>query len=291
MAKIKFLTDSAADIPQNYVEELGIQVIPFPIILGDREIHDGVEYTNEEFYKVLLESDAIPTHAQLTVFQFEEAYAAAYEAGCDGLIYTCINFKGSNTGNNATMAVDSFFEAHPEAKGKFEIVVIDSKSYTYNYGYAVVTAARKAADGSLSVAEAADVIHDWLDRSKILFACYDLKFARKSGRVSAAAAIMGTAMGIRPIMSFPDGDSKVLAKPRGDKNVVPQMVKMMLEEMEPGTPYLVINAMMEDHNQEILDACVAAVGYPPAEVFPIGGVIAVNAGPKLVGVVFRKKEA
>ena len=292
MAKIQFLTDSASDIPQKYLDELReIRVLPFPIILGDREIYDGVEYDHETFYKVLLEADAIPTHAQLTAYQFEEAYAEAYAAGYDALIYTCINFKGSNTGNNAIMAVDSFFEEHPEAKGKFEIIVIDSKSYTYDYGYAVVTAARKAADGSLSAAEAADMIRDWLDHSKILFACYDLKFARKSGRVSAAAAIMGTAMGIRPIMSFPDGDSKVLAKPRGDKNVVPLMVKMMLEEMEPGSPYLVINAMLEDHNREIVDACTAAVGYPPAETFTIGGVISVNAGPKLVGVIYRKKEA
>ena len=61
MAKIKFLTDSAADIPQHYVDELGIEVIHFPIALADREILDGVDYTQQEFYALLDGVDKIPT--------------------------------------------------------------------------------------------------------------------------------------------------------------------------------------------------------------------------------------
>ena len=290
MAKIKFLTDSAADIPQHYVDELGIEVIHFPIALADREILDGVDYTQQEFYALLDGVDKIPTHAQITPFQFEEAFASAFEAGYDALIYTCINFKGSATGGNALQAKKTFFADHPEAAGKFQIEVLDSKNYTYSYGYAVVEAARKAQSGDMTCHEAVAMIEDWLIHAKILFAPYDLKFARKSGRVSAAAAIMGTAMGIRPIMSFPNGDSKVLAKPRGDKNVVSGIVKMMAAEMEPGSPYLVIHAANSEHNAEISKACQEAVGYAPAEEFLIGGVIAINAGTNLVGVVFRAKD-
>lgn len=290
MSKIKFLTDSASDIPQKYVDQYGIQVIPFPIALEDREILDGVDYQPQGFYALLNSLDKIPTHAQLNLFQFEEAYEAAWQEGYDALIYTCINFKGSNTGSNALQAKNAFFQDHPEAEGKFEIFVIDSKSYTYNYGYAVVEAAKKAQSGALTGEQAVAEIQDWLDHSKILFAPYDLKFARKSGRVSAAAAIMGGAMGIRPIMSFPNGDSKVLAKPRGDKNVIPNLVKMMTAEMEPGSPYLVIHAALENRNEELTRACTEAVGYPPAEEFLIGGVIAINAGPNLVGVVYRTRE-
>ena len=289
MAKIKFLTDSAADIPQKYVDQYGIRVIPFPIALEDREILDGVDYSQEEFYALLTSLDKIPTHAQLTAFLFEEEYTTAWQEGYDALIYTCINFKGSNTGNNAIQAKDLFFQDHPEAEGKFEIHVIDSKSYTYNYGYAVVEAAKRNQAEDTSAAEAVAQIQDWLDHSKILFTMYDLKFARKSGRVSAAAAIMGGAMGIRPIMSFPNGDSKVLAKPRGDKNVIPNMIKMMKEDMEPGSPYIVIHAAMPQHNEEISQACREAFGYPPVEEYLIGGVIAINAGPNVVGVIYRTK--
>lgn len=289
MAKIKFLTDSASDIPQKYVDAYGIQVMHFPIALEDREILDGVDYSREEFYALLNRLNRIPTHAQLTAFQFEEAYTAAWEEGYDAIIYTCINFKGSNTGNNALQAKADFFREHPEAEGKFEIEVIDSRTYTYAYGYAVVEAAKRAQEEEITAAQAVEQIQDWLDHQKILFTIYDLKFARKSGRVSAAAAIMGGAMGIRPIMSFPNGDSKVLAKCRGDKNVIPAMLKMMREDMAPDSPYLVIHAAMPEHNAEISRACREALGYAPAEEFLIGGVIAINAGPNLVGVIYRTK--
>jgi DegV family protein with EDD domain len=289
MAKIKFLTDSASDIPKQYVEQYDIQVIPFPIALKDREILDGVDYTPEEFYSVLLAEEKIPSHAQINTFQFEEIYEQAYADGYDALIYTCINFKGSNTGNNALMARKNFYTAHPEAEGKFELYIIDSKCYTYAYGYAVVEAAKKAQSGDLTAAEAAAQIQDWVDHVKIVFTPYDLKFARKSGRVSAAAAIMGGAMGIRPIMSFPDGESKVLAKPRGDKAVVSQMVKLLTEEMEPGSPYLLIKSDSGEHSAALAEACQEAVGYAAQEEFLVGGVIVINAGPSLFGVIYRTK--
>ncbi len=289
MAKIKFLTDSASDIPQRYVDQYGIQVIPFPIALEGREILDVVDYGREEFYTLLNSLDKIPSHAQLNTFQFEELYTAAWQEGYDAVIYTCINFKGSNTGNNALQARDVFYEAHPEARDKFEIYVIDSKTYTYAYGYAVVEAAKRAQAEDITAAQAVAQIQDWLDHVKILFTIYDLKFARKSGRVSAAAAIMGGAMGIRPIMSFPNGDSKVLAKPRGDKKVIPLLLQMMREDMAPNSPYLVLHAGNSDHNEEISKACREALGYEPAEEFLIGGVIAINAGTNLVGVIYRTK--
>lgn len=289
MSKLKFITDSASDIPQKYIDVLPIQVMPFPIAFEDDEVLDGVDLSQEEFYEKLRQAEKIPTHAQLTAYQFEEAFTAAYEDGYDAAIYTCINFKGSNTGNNALLAKKSFFADHPEAEGKFEIHVIDSKGYTYFYGYAVVQAAKAAQDGTLTAAQAIELIHSWIDYAKILFAPFNLKFARKSGRVSAAAAIVGAAMGIRPVMSFPNGESAVIAKPRGDKKAISTMVEIMKSEMEPNSPYLVINAAMPDKNKEIVDATESAIGYAPDEVFYIGGVIAVNAGPDLVGVIYRKK--
>ena len=65
MARIKFSTDSAADIPASLREELDIQVLPFPIVMGDKELADGFDFTPEEFYDMLLAAPQIPTHAAL----------------------------------------------------------------------------------------------------------------------------------------------------------------------------------------------------------------------------------
>jgi fatty acid-binding protein DegV len=90
-------------------------------------------------------------------------------------------------------------------------------------------------------------------------------------------------------MSFPDGDSKVVSKVRGDKAVIPAILKLMKEEMEPGSPYIVLQGNLEERNQEMVEAARQAAGYDSVQNVYIGGVIAINAGPDLTGIVYRKK--
>lgn len=287
MAKIKFMTDSSADIPAELLEGSGIQVLHFPIIVDDREYYDGQDFTPQEFYQVLAGAKSIPTHAQLTPFFFTEQYAQAFAEGYDEVIYTSINAKGSATHQNAVQAIDLFYDEHPEAREKLHITVIDSKTYTMAYGYIVLEAARAAEQGA-SAAEAAAMIRDWLAHVRILFTPYDLKYAKKSGRVSAAAAVLGDALGIHPIMSFPDGDSKVLAKVRGDKALIPAMLKIARKERKPGTPYLHIKGSYETWNEEMAAACTEALGDAPVLSYYIGGTISINAGPNVTGLIYYK---
>lgn len=288
MAKIKFLTDSAADIPAEQLAGLDIQVLPFPIIMGDKEYADGVDFTAQEFYAMLEQTETIPTHSQITAFQFAELYAQLLEQGYTDIIYTSINAKGSATYSNAVQAKTLLLEDHPEAEGMLNIYVIDSKCYTYAYGYAVVQGAKLAQAGK-SVEEIVAYIQDWVDHVRILFAPYNLRFAKKSGRVPAAAAFLGDALGLKPIMTFPNGNSETLSKARGEKNLIPAILKIMKEEIEDGSPYFVIDAEKEDKNLAMQQAAEAAMGRPCDVHYYIGGVIAINGGPNLTGVIYRKK--
>lgn len=286
MSNIKFVTDSAADIPAALQEELGIQVLPFSIVMNDREYRDGVDLSPVEFYRELLAAPQIPTHSQLTPIVFEQLYADALAEGVTDLIYVAINAKGSSTYENAVMTRAAFLEEHPDCG--MGIHVLNGGTYTMCYGYGVVLGAQKAKEGA-SIQEVLAVVQDWLDHVGLVFATYDLKFAKKSGRVSAAAAFLGEALGMKPIMTFLDGESKILAKVRGDKSVIPAQIARAKEEMVPGSPYLCILGSDQDHNQEIQDACREAFGYPCVMGTYIGGVISVNAGPNVVGIIYRKK--
>ena len=86
MVPIKFVTDSAADIPRALREELDIQVLPFPIAMGAKELQDGYDFTPEEFYPMLLSASQIPTHAQLTPFVFSQCFHEAFQDGLRCLI-------------------------------------------------------------------------------------------------------------------------------------------------------------------------------------------------------------
>ena len=286
MARIKFSTDSAADLPAQMREDLSIQVLPFPIAMGEEECEDGVDFTPDEFFDMLLASPQIPTHAQLNAYVFTECFEAAWSEGYTDLIHISINSKGSATYSNALQARDDFFKHHPEAKDSFHIHLIDSKTYTMAYGWAVAEAVKMARSGA-EAGEIVAYIQDWLDHVRVVFAPLDLRFAKKSGRISAVAAFMGEALGLKPIMTFTDGESKILAKVRGEKNVISTIVDMCRKERQPGTPYLLIRGNNQEQSARLREACLSALGEEAALEYPIGGVVSINAGPNVVGLVYR----
>ncbi len=286
MARIKFVTDSASDIPPALREELGILVLPFPVAAGGKEYRDGFDYTPEQFYKYLLSAPQVPTHAQLNPFTFTECYEAAQEEGYTDLIYTSVNGKGSSTLQNAIQAREDFYRHDPEAKESFQITILDGGTYTMGYGWAVVQGARMAAGGA-EPQEVLEWMRDWLDHVRVVFAPLDLRFAKRSGRISAAAAFMGEALGLKPVMTFLDGESKILAKVRGEKNVISTLVELCKTERKADTPYLLIRAGNQEQADSLLEASRQELGDSPALDFLIGGVIAINAGPNLIGLIYR----
>ena len=286
MARIKFSTDSAGDIPAELRKELDIRVLPFPIALDNRELADGVDFTPDEFYDMLLSAPQIPTHAQLNPFVFTQLFEEVWQAGYTHLIHTSINSRGSATFANALQAREEFYEDHPEAKDSFSIAVIDAKNYTMGYGWAVVQGARMAAqDGEPE--EIAAFIQDWVDHVQVIFAPLDLRFAKRSGRISAAAAFVGEALGLKPIMTFTDGESKILTKVRGERSVVSALTDMCKKGRRPGTPYLIIRGSNREQTEKLSGACLRELGDAPALEYPIGGVISINAGPNLIGLIYR----
>ncbi len=289
MAKIKLLTDAASDISPEYEKELGIKVIPFKVAMGDKTYTSGVDFDNDKFYQMLDDYDGIPVTSQITAFEYEEIFKELYEDGYTDIINVTINREGSATYNNACMAADSFFENCPEAKGKLTIYNIDSEGYTGTYGWPLIQAAGKIKKG-VPAAEIAAYIQDWVSNCVIYFAMYTLKYARKSGRIPSAAAFVGEVMGLRPIMRIHDHQIKTHTKVRGDKAVIPKILDLTAEEIIPHTPYCVVYGRDEKVRDELAKAMTKRLGYPPAEFFQIGAAISINAGPQVVGTIFKSKK-
>ena len=123
----------------------------------------------------------------------------------------------------------------------------------------------------------------------MIFAPLDLRFAKKSGRVSAAAAFMGDALGLKPIMTFENGDSKVLSRCGGEKNVVPALLELCRKTRKAGTPYLVIEGNNREQAARLEAESGKVLGESAEMTYSIGGVIAINAGPNLIGLVYREE--
>lgn len=286
MPKIKLITDSASDILKESEQELDIRILSFPITANNKGYRERIDFTPSEFYTLLYESEEIPVTAQITQFEFLEVFKEYHEEGYTDLIYVSINSKGSATYSNATMAKKSFYEKYPEAEKNMHIHLLDSKSYTGAYGYAVVQAAEKARKG-MPVDEILAYLKDWLQTCHIYFATYSLRWAKKSGRISAAAAFMGELLGLRPIMTFDDGVSKILNKVRGDKAVVPAVLDAAEKVRMPHTPYVLMVGSNLEANEDFIRESEKRFGAKPEQILPIGAAIAINSGPETVAVAVK----
>lgn len=287
-SRIKVMTDSACDIPQDIETELDIRILPFPVTVGETGYLERVDFTNHEFYDILCKTVKIPVTSQLTMMQFEEEFEKVMSDGYNELIYVSINGNGSATNSNAHMAARAFYENHPDKKGEFKIHIVNSKTYTTAYGYPVIETAKKVRKG-VSSAEIIAYLEDWFDSVEIYFAPYTLEFVKKSGRVPVAAAFVGELIGLRPIISIIDGETKIVEKVRGDKAVIPALLKYALNSMTPQTPYLLVKGMLEPEADELYEKAKRKFGYPAEMNNYIGAAIAINAGPKIVGLIVKGK--
>lgn len=288
MQKYKLITDSGSDIPLDIAKELDIEILQFPIIIGDKEYDSSVDFTNAEFYEILQNESKIPTHSQLTTMTFVEKYKEYAQNGVEHIIYVSINSKGSATHNNAVMAIDMFYEEEPEFKGKVEVTVIDSKTYSIAYGYPVIEAGKKLKSG-VPCKEVINYLEDWFNCVEIFFAPYTLEFVKKSGRVSCAAAFVGDLLGFKPIITFVDGDVKIIEKVRGEKAIIPALIKHAQNSMIPQTPFVLIKGNVEQEIENFEKEAIKTLGNTSQSVYNAGPVIVINAGPKIIGIAVKGK--
>ena len=126
-----------------------------------------------------------------------------------------------------------------------------------------------------------------MDCMEIVLGPYSLKQMKKSGRISAAAAVMGELMGIRPIITLIDGKTRVEAKVRGDDKVVPAMVELCKQRCEGVEDFdYMIGHTNIPQAADLEKACRKAFGKPPLLVFELGGVVSANTGPDTVALVY-----
>ena len=283
MRKYAVLTDSTCDLPEELVAKHNIDIMCFKIALDGEGYTERVDFTAEQFCDMLRKSDGLPTTSQVNQFEFEEQFERYLAEGVEQVLYISICASGSGTNAAAHAAAEQFKLDHPDSNMRIDIV--DSHCYSMGYGAQVVEAAQMLEEGK-PVDEIVAYLEDIFARREILLVAYTLKVIRKSGRISAAAAIAGGLLGIHPIFTLNDGVSQVVKKVRGEKHVVASMVEIFKERIAVGKPYY-IGVADHKYEQEYVEACTQAVGYPPALVFHLGCAVCSNTGPEAVGLIFE----
>lgn len=284
--KIRIATDSTSDIPQEFRERLNISVLPLNIHYEDREYRDGIDITPREMYQILDSAKTLPASSQVTLPLYTELFESTWAQGYTDLIQITLNGKGSGTYQAAMLAKDMFFEAHPETEDSFDIHIIDSRTYSMAYGIPVIEAAQMAQAGA-PVKDILDHLTQWLDHARPMFVPLDLKCVKKSGRISPAAAFVGDAIGLKPLITFEDGEAKIIGKARGEKKALSVLLETCMKERRPGTNYALVYGNNDEVFQSLREECAKVMDQPPLAEYPVGCVISINTGPNMVGILYR----
>ena len=288
--KIKLITDSVSDISKDLAERLGIRMLYIPITVDGKPLREELDFSKEEFYRMIEQAQEFPATAQIPPFEIFEAYQETAAAGFTDIIHVTIGNGGSGTYANALSARDILYEEHPEYKEKVRVHLVDGRNYTATYGYAVLEAARMVNRGA-GVAETVDFLEDWCRHAGLYFVPMTLKYVKRSGRVSAAAAFAGELLGLKPFCRIVNCKSSVLTKIRGEQHIIPKMVETVLADIQPHTPYIVMQGSDPVRAKEFGAALTKALGYPPETYWNIGAAICCNAGPEVIGFVIKRREA
>ena len=284
MKQYRIITDSGCDISVEDEERYGIDIMSFDIILGGESIRERIDITGREFLEKIASCDDIPKTSQITEFRFEEKFEECVKAGVKDVITVLINGDGSHTYANAVSAAENLKNDGRAGDTRFH--VIDSHTYSTGYGYPIVEAAKKLEAGQ-SVDRVVAYLDDWFSCCELYLLLFNLRHAKKSGRIKAASAVVGELMNIKPIVQMIDGDTKVVAKPRGEKKAVAELVEYLAARAIPKTPFVMGRSLATELEDEFIEKYKAKTGAQLGMIESVGSVVAANAGTSFIGVFIK----
>ena len=217
--KIKLIYDSMCDIPEEINNKEFVEMIPLTINIDGKEYKDGIDFTKEEFYNILNNSNSLPKTSQVTYIDFKEKFEKYTKEGYDVICITGSS-KASGTYQSANLA---------KADVEGNIYIFDSLFLSLGSGQYIIKASHLIEEGDLSASEIVEELEKLRASVNLLFVPFTLEYLKQSGRLPSVVSFVGNMLSIKPICSMQDGKNKIVSKVRGTKQIVSKLVDMILE--------------------------------------------------------------
>ena len=278
----RIITDNCCDFPAEMYEELGLSVVPLVVRFQDKEVSQYSEKWLKKMYAGLREGEVATTSA-VNPQGWEAVMEPVLAAGEDVLVMA-FSSGLSTTYQSAVIAATELSDKYPDRK----IRVIDTLCASLGQGLLVWYASQKR-DAGMSFDDQAD----WLEDHKLnlchWFTVDDLMFLKRGGRVSAATALVGTMLQIKPVLHVDDEGHLInVAKARGRKASIDALAKKLGETGLPGendTVFISHGDCIED--VKILeDILKNKYGVKNIFTYYVGAVIGSHSGPGTIALFF-----
>lgn len=285
MSEYVLFTDSTCDLTPDLVEEMDIHVLPMSFMLNGetyRNYPDNRELSPKAFYDALRQGGTSTT-SQVSMSEFTDAFAPILEQGKD-ILYLAFSSGLSGTCQAGQLVSQDLAEQYPQRR----VVCVDTLQASMGEGLFAYTVAMLRKNGA-SLDEAAEFARQNAQSFCAWFTVDDLMFLKRGGRLSGAAAVAGTLLGIKPVLHVDEeGHLIAMEKVRGRRASLDALVKH-LEETATDLAQQVIFVSHGDcaEDAQYVADKVHALGVKRICMGDIGPVIGAHSGPGTVALFFR----
>jgi DegV family protein with EDD domain len=275
--RVAIVTDSTAHLPEGFADRHAVRVVPLRVLVDGRAVLDGVDIGPVELAAAFANRLTVST-SRANPDEFVPVYRQLLDDGAAGVVSVHLSRELSGTWESARLAA---LEVDAE-----RIRVVDSRTTVMGLGFAVLRAAAAAADGA-GVAEVEEVAVRAAAGTRTFFMLETLEYLRRGGRIGAGAALLGTALAVKPLLYVDNGRIVPLEKVRTTGRAMARLVDIAVEAAGSEPVQLAVHhlaapdraaelANRVDERLPLSSGCV---------VSEVGAVIGAHTGPGMLGVV------
>ena len=278
---VHIVTDSMACLPQTYVEEHGVTVVPLKVSLDGEYFRDGIDITNDEFYRRLV-AGAKGGSTQPSPEEFASAYGAILERDpAADIVSLHVSSHLSGTLNSA--------QTGRNMVGADHVHLVDTLNAGLGIGFPVMRAVELAEAGA-SVEEVAAGAEALVQRTHTYFVVDSFTYIAKGGRIGKAAVLVASILRIKPILTFTQGITDIEDRPRTKRVAMERLWAIIDRHVQKGIDYIGFQYGTNQAEAEGFQREFASRYSLPSIVAQIEPVLGNQVGPDIVGVIITEKK-
>ena len=279
MKPIVVVTDSSAYLPETYVDQYQVKVVPLSVNWDGETYRDGVDIQAAEFYTRLKTAKNMPTTSQVTVGAFLDLFKPLLDAGND-VIYVGISKEISASYFSAVQAAAEL--GNPEG-----LVIVDSLLVSMALSLMVIEVCKAAARGA-DLKECERVAYEAYPKIGVFFTVETLDYLHRGGRINSAKRLVGSALNLKPIMEIREGKIELVESVISRRKSMTRMIDLMERKIEGKRPVVIapFHALCEEDLHKLEQMAVERVHPSQSILSEVSPVIGSHVGPGTVAIAF-----
>lgn len=274
MSRVAVVTDSTAYLPRVQAEAAAVTVVPVQVVVGGQTM-DETDVSSGDIAEALREWRPIST-SRPSPAAFEQVYQRLALEGADEIVSVHLSGAMSATVESAALAAKEV---------SVPVRVVDSRSIGMGLGFPVLAAAQAAAEGS-DAQRVEEIARRRSASASVLFYVDTLEYLRRGGRIGKAAALVGSALSVKPLLHLVDGNVTPLEKVRTRSKALARLEVIALERVGDGAADIAVQHLANPERALALAGRIqeSAAGAVAVTVGEVGAVVGAHVGPGMIAV-------